>query len=92
MPVMAYSPFAQGALLDDRKLATLAAPFNVTPAQLALAWLLTQPGVIAIPKSSSAARIAQFRAAAGLRLAPGTLAAIDAAYPPPSRARPLRML
>jgi diketogulonate reductase-like aldo/keto reductase len=92
MPVMAYSPFAQGPLLRDRKLATLAAPLNVTPAQLALAWLLAQPGVIAIPKTSDVARVIEFRATAAVRLTPATLAAIDAAFPPPKRAQPLGML
>ena len=92
MPIIAYSPFGQGTLLTDRKLATLAAPLNVTPAQLALAWLLAQTGVIAIPKTSNVARIAECRAAADVRLSAATLAALDRAFPPPARATPLAML
>ncbi len=90
--VMAYSPFGQGALLGERKLATLAAPLRVTPAQLALAWLLAQRDVIAIPMSANPAHVAECRAAADLRLSIEALAAIDRAYPPPRRARPLAVL
>lgn len=92
MPIMAYSPFGQGALLTGRKLATLAATLASTPAQLALAWLLAQPQVIAIPQSSNPAHVADCRAAADVRLSPSALAAIDAEFPPPRRASPLAML
>jgi len=90
--VMAYSPFGQGALLHERKLATLAAPLSVTPAQLALAWLLAQRDVIAIPMSANRAHVAACRAAVDVRLSAEALAAIDRAFPPPRRARPLAML
>jgi diketogulonate reductase-like aldo/keto reductase len=89
---MAYSPLHQGALVRNRKLATLAASFNIAPAQLALAWLLAQRDVIVIPQSSNAAHVAECRAAADVRLSPAALAAIDAVFPPPRRARPLPML
>jgi diketogulonate reductase-like aldo/keto reductase len=57
-----------------------------------LAWLLAQTGVIAIPKTSNVARIAECRAAADVRLSAATLAALDRAFPPPARATPLAML
>jgi diketogulonate reductase-like aldo/keto reductase len=90
--IIAYSPLGQGALLTRRKLATLAAPYKLTPAQLALAWLLAQREVIAIPQSSNVVHITECRAAADVRLPPEAFAAIDAAFPPPGRARPLAML
>jgi len=90
--IIAYSPLGQGALLTRRKLATLAASYKLTPAQLALAWLLAQREVIAIPQSSSVSHVAECRAAADVRLPPEALAAVDAAFPPPRRARPLAML
>jgi diketogulonate reductase-like aldo/keto reductase len=90
--IMAYSPLHQGALVTNRKLATLAASFNLTPAQLALAWLVAQRDVIAIPQSSNVAHVAECRAAADVRLPQAALAAIDAAFPPPRRARPLATL
>ena len=92
MPIIAYSPFGQGALLSRRKLATLAAPYKLTPAQFALAWLLAQRGVIAIPQSSNVAHVTECRRAADVRLPPEAFAAVDAAFPPPQRARPLAML
>ena len=92
MPIMAYSPLHQGALASNRKLATLAAPLDVSAAQLAIAWLLAQRNVIVIPQSSNIAHVTECRAAADVRLSPDTLAAIDAAFPPPRRAQRLAML
>jgi len=92
MPIMAYSPLHQGALASNRKLATLAAPLGINAAQLAIAWLLAQRNVIVIPQSSNVEHVTECRAAADVRLSQDTLAAIDAAFPPPKRARPLAML
>jgi len=90
--VMAYSPLHQGALVRDRKLARIAASIGATPAQLAIAWLLAQHDVIAIPQSSNVAHVSECRRAAALRLSHETVAAIDAAFPPPTSATPLAML
>jgi len=92
VPIMAYSPLYQGALASNRKLATLAAPLNLSAAQLAIAWLLAQRNVIVIAQSANVAHVAECRAAADVRLSKDTFAAIDAAFPPPRRARPLAML
>jgi diketogulonate reductase-like aldo/keto reductase len=92
IPVMAYSPVAQGSLATNRRLATIAQALSVTPAQLALAWVLTRPQVIAIPQSSNPAHIEANRAAAAIRLDEGVLAALDAAFPPPHKATPLSMV
>src|SRR5436305_123782 len=45
--VMAYSPVGQGKLLKQRALQLVARRLGITPAQLALAWLLRQQGVAA---------------------------------------------
>ena len=50
--VTAYSPLAQGRLSDDPALAAIARKHGATPSQIALAWLLEQPGVAAIPKAA----------------------------------------
>jgi diketogulonate reductase-like aldo/keto reductase len=92
MPVMAYSPVGQGALVGHRKLATLAAPLGVTPAQLALAWSIRHPHVISIPQSTDPHHIDDNRSAAAIRLSPETLAALDAVFPPPRRATRLSVL
>jgi diketogulonate reductase-like aldo/keto reductase len=83
VPLMAYSPVGQGALLRSRKLATIARAADATPAQIALAWTLRHPDVIAIPQSSDPSHLRENRAAAGLRLEPATLATLDDAFPPP---------
>src|SRR5207237_5693920 len=57
IPLMAYSPLDQGGLLRKPTLKKLALEAGCTPAQLALAWLLAQPGVVTIPKSSSRDRV-----------------------------------
>jgi diketogulonate reductase-like aldo/keto reductase len=57
VPVMAYSPFDEGRLLRHPKLVAFAGRHGMTPAQVALAWLLAQDGVIAIPKSGSPERV-----------------------------------
>ena len=89
---MAYSPVAQGSLATNRKLTAIARTLAVTPAQLALAWVLTQKQVIAIPQSSNLAHIDANRAATAMRLDAGVLAALDAAFPPPRKAAPLSMI
>jgi len=92
MPIMAYSPIEQGRLLGKPALRRLAAARGASPAQLALAWVLHQPGVAAIPKAGRAAHVRENRAALDLALTPEELAALDAAFPPPKGPKPLAML
>jgi diketogulonate reductase-like aldo/keto reductase len=92
MPLMAYTPLGSGKLAQDSGLAAIAQPLGLTAAQLALAWTVRSGGVVAIPKSSTPARIDENLAAAVVRLDADTLARIDALYPPPKRKRPLAML
>jgi diketogulonate reductase-like aldo/keto reductase len=92
MPVMAYCPLGEGALLRNRRLAAIATGVGATPAQLALAWLLRTPDVIAIPESADLAHVRDNRASADLALSASTLADLDAAFPPPREARPLSVV
>lgn len=92
IPLMAYSPIEQGRLLGHPALTKIAANHGVSPAQVALAWLLRQEDVIVIPKSSHPAHIDDNLAALDLALTPDDLAALDRAFPPPRRATPLDML
>ena len=57
IPLMAYSPLDQGRLLGNATLKKLAGDLRCTPAQLALAWVLAQPGVVTIPKSMTRERV-----------------------------------
>ncbi len=89
MPLMAYSPLDQGALVDHPALRAIAARYTATPAQVALAWLLRLPGVMVIPKAANAVHLRHNWEAQQLRLDEQDLAAIDAAFPPPQRRRAL---
>ncbi|KQQ40366.1 oxidoreductase [Duganella sp. Leaf126] len=96
LPVMAYSPLEssgrdQAALLGHPALRALADAHGVSPAQIALAWVLHQDGVMAIPKAVAPDHVRANRAAADLRLSGDDLAALDRAFPPPRRARALDM-
>ncbi len=93
MPVMAYSPIGQGgALLRHRALRAVAARHGVAPAQVALAFVLARPGVIAIPKASDPAHLRANVAARDLVLTAEDLAELNAAFPPPTRKQGLEML
>jgi diketogulonate reductase-like aldo/keto reductase len=89
IPVMAYSPLDEGRLLRSRDLERIAQQLEATPSQVALAWLLRQPNVIAIPKSASEAHVRENFAALDLRLGKQDLAALDRAFPRPKRKLPL---
>lgn len=92
IPLMAYSPVEQAALIDDPDLGRLAAEAGCSAAQLALAWLLRRDDVIAIPKAGVRAHVEENFGALALAMTPELLARLDALYPPPKRARPLEML
>lgn len=92
IPLMAYSPIDQGALATDTALAQLAQRLNATPAQLALAWLLSRQGVAVIPKAVSESHQRENLAAAALKLPPEVLTEIDHLHPPPQRKKPLAMI
>lgn len=92
VPVMAYSPIEQARLLHHAGLAHFSRRHDVPPAQAALAWLLAQEGVIAIPKTSHPDRLRENVAAAQIQLSGEQLAELDALFKPPSRATPLEMI
>ncbi|GHU06500.1 hypothetical protein FACS1894158_13100 [Betaproteobacteria bacterium] len=92
IPVMAYSPIEQARLLRHPGLRALAEKRGVTPAQLALAWLLRREQIIAIPKASSRAHVGENFAALEYRFNAETLAELDRLFPPPGEATPLEML
>lgn len=89
---MAYSPIDRGDLLSHPAVRGVAERNDITPAQVALAWVLRQPLVCAIAKSGSAARVQENAAAAAIRLSPADLTELDRAFPPPLKARPLETL
>ena len=96
VPLMAYSPLEssaleQRAMLDNRSLQAVARRHGATPAQIALAWLLRQDGVIVIPKAANPDHIRQNRAALDFVLSEEDIAELDQGYPLPRRNSPLAM-
>jgi diketogulonate reductase-like aldo/keto reductase len=89
---MAYSPIEQARMLGHAGLKKLAAKRGVTPAQLALAWLLHQDGVVVIPKAGQLKHVDENAAALDIALSAHDLAALDREFPPPKRKAPLAML
>ncbi|MER9072531.1 aldo/keto reductase [Mesorhizobium sp. M0904] len=92
MPLMAYSPVDQGILARNARLDAIAARHGATPAQIALAWVMAQEGVIAIPKASRAEHIRQNVAALDIELTSEDFAEIDRTFPPPRRKSGLAMI
>ncbi|WP_353190294.1 aldo/keto reductase [Pandoraea pnomenusa] len=92
LPMMAYSPIEQGRLPTNGVLGDIARARNVEPLQVALAWVLSRPGVIAIPKASTEAHVRANRAAHDIDLTADELAMLDHHFESPSRKRPLEMI
>lgn len=92
IPAMAYSPLDQGRLLGKPALKKIAQEIGATPAQLAIAWLLSRPGVVTIPKSASRERVKENLGALDITLSKETLAELDKAFPPPKGKQSLEML
>jgi diketogulonate reductase-like aldo/keto reductase len=84
--VVAYSPFGHNDFPGARTpagqvLAKIAAAHQVTPRQVALAFLTRRPSVFAIPKASSTAHAADNAAAGALQLSADEHAEIDKTFP-----------
>lgn len=92
IPVMAYSPIEQGRILRDKTLVRLANERSASPAQIALAWVLSRDGALAIPKATTLDHVRANHAALDIALTPSEIAALDAAFPPPKSAHALDML
>jgi diketogulonate reductase-like aldo/keto reductase len=92
MPIMAYSPLEQGRILGEPELQRLARTYSATPAQIALAWVLRNDEVIAIPKAASPGHVEQLRQALDIGLSNADLQALDRAFPPPNSKVPLEMI
>jgi diketogulonate reductase-like aldo/keto reductase len=90
--IMAYSPIEQGRVLGHRTLQRIARGHGATPAQVALAWVLRQDNIIAIPKAASPAHVRENRAALDLRLTEQDFIELDRAFSPPKGPSSLEML
>ena len=92
IPIMAYSPIEQGRLANDATLKAIARRLDATPAQVALAWVLQQQGVVAIPKAGQVEHVREDRGALEIQLSSEDMNELDDAFPPPTRKTPLEMI
>jgi diketogulonate reductase-like aldo/keto reductase len=90
--IMAYSPIEQGRMLKQPELKKVTTRLGATPAQVALAWVIRQDGVIAIPKMGTPEHVRENRAALEFRLSDPDLGLLNRAFPPPSGKVPLETL
>ena len=90
--IMAYTPLEQGRMLSNRALKEVALRHGRSAAQVALAWLLRQDGMVVIPKATQPEHVRDNRGAVDLALDAGDLALLDLAFPPPTSRTSLGML
>jgi diketogulonate reductase-like aldo/keto reductase len=90
--IMAYTPLEQGRILANPILREVAGCHGASPAQVALAWLLRQDGMIVIPKATNLEHARDNRGAIDVALSADDLAALDRAFPPPKSRTALGML
>jgi len=89
-PIIAYSPVEEGLLAHPHPVLTAVAKrHDATPAQIALAWVIREDGIIAIPKAARAAHVRENRGAADLRLSKRDLEELDESFPQPEGKKPL---
>ncbi|MEO6024607.1 MAG: aldo/keto reductase [Burkholderiales bacterium] len=92
MPIMAYCPLGQGELIGHPAIVRLARKHSVSPSAIALAFLLSKPGILAIPKSSQADRVRDFATAREVKLDVEDCALLDREFPPPTRKTALEIV
>lgn len=84
IPLMAYSPVGHsGNLLRNPVLKKIAQSHDATPAQIALAWVLRQQNVIAIPKASNQEHVRDNALSLKIKLTTADLSELDREFPPP---------
>jgi diketogulonate reductase-like aldo/keto reductase len=89
-PVIAYSPVEEGLLAHPHPvLKRIAERHDATPVQIALAWVIREDGVIAIPKAADPKHIRENRGAADIKLTKKDLEELDGSFPPAEGKKPL---
>jgi len=91
-PIIAYSPVEEGLLTHPHPLVKrVAERHDATPAQVALAWVIRDDGVIAIPKAADPKHVRENRGAADIKLTKRDLDELDESFPPAEGKKPLEM-
>lgn len=89
MLIIAYSPIGEGKLVNHPLLQQIADKHDATSAQIALAWTIRQPGIMAIPKASNIRHVEENFHSLSIRLDAEDLKQLDRAFPPPTHKIPL---
>lgn len=94
IPTMAYCPLAQAGalkrgLFENKALQAVARSHGATAAQILLAFLLTKPLVLPIPRTQNAEHAIENAEAMEINLSQEELEILDQEYPPPTRKLPL---
>jgi diketogulonate reductase-like aldo/keto reductase len=92
IPIMAYAPIEQGRLLEDAAIVRIARRHDATPAEIAIAWVLRDRDVNAIPKAGTPKHVRENRRALDIRFTQRELEELDGTFPPPTEKRQLEML
>jgi diketogulonate reductase-like aldo/keto reductase len=92
IPVMAYSPIEQGQMLTHHTLVQIAQRHGATPAQVALGWIISQHGLVAIPEAGSFIHVNENRGALDVRLTDEDHAELNHALPAPRVRIPLEVI
>ena len=87
--IMAYSPLDQGGLSRPPGLVETAARHDVSPEQVALAWLMSRDDVVVIPKAVKPDHVRDDIAAVDLRLDDEDRSRLESAFPVPDVDGPL---
>jgi len=83
LPVMAYSPADEGRLSRNPVLMGIAQKHEATPVQIALAWIMRRPEMIAIPKAGSVTHVQENYRSLSIELTAEDVDLLDEAFPPP---------
>lgn len=92
MPLMAYSPLGRGQLLEHPVIIDIAFRHSASPAQVALAALLRNDGIIAIPKASSVEHVEANAEALEIQFDLEDLQRLEDVFPTPLQSVPLEMV
>ena len=77
--ITAYSPI-KSVNLNDRLIGEVGRRYGASPAQTALSWVVSQPKVITIPKSSNRGRLKENLDSQDIRLTPQDLSLLEAHF------------
>jgi diketogulonate reductase-like aldo/keto reductase len=92
IPIMAYSPIEQGRLLTHPVVRRIATRHAASPAEIALAWVIRQDGVIAIPQAGTPEHVREDHDALDVHLTKEDLRELNEAFPPPTARHELEVI